>query len=216
MAIRIALLNDYEVVVHGLAGLLRRYTGTFEVVELVANSSVDRPVDVALFDTFARNRPGPNELAELTSNGQIGKVVIYSWNTRPAAVKEALDQGASGYLSKTLQASTLAEALRDIHRGQTVVATGHDDRMVGGDWPGREEGLTAREAEVLALITQGLSNKEIAARTGVSINSVKSYIRTAYRRIGVTTRPNAILWGVEHGFRPDTMRERQPQIPGSS
>ena len=73
-----------------------------------------------------------------------------------------------------------------------------------------------REAEVLALITQGLSNNDIAERTGVSINSVKSYIRSAYRRIGVTTRPNAILWGIEHGFRPDHMRVRNPHIPGSS
>jgi DNA-binding NarL/FixJ family response regulator len=59
---------------------------------------------------------------------------------------------------------------------------------------------------MLALITQGLSNIEIAERTRLSINSVKSYIRTCYRRIGVTNRSNAILWGVEHGFRPDRTR----------
>ena len=62
----------------------------------------------------------------------------------------------------------------------------------------------------MALITQGLSNKEIADRAGVSINSVKSYIRTAYRRIGVTTRPTAILWGIENGFAPQRMRVSDP------
>ena len=75
-----------------------------------------------------------------------------------------------------------------------------------GQWPGRDHGLTAREAEVLALITQGLSNQEIADRTYLTINSVKTYIRTAYRKIGVTRRAQAVGWGMRHGFEPDRLR----------
>ena len=78
--------------------------------------------------------------------------------------------------------------------------------LVGGDWPGREEGLTAREAEVLSLITMGLSNQEIAERTLLSLNSIKSYIRSAYRKIDVDSRSKAVLWGVEHGMRADRVR----------
>ena len=51
------------------------------------------------------------------------------------------------------------------------------------------------------------ANDQIVARTHLSINSVKSYIRSAYRRIGVTDRANAILWGIDHGFRPTPRRE---------
>ena len=79
------------------------------------------------------------------------------------------------------------------------------DRSLGV-WPGREFGLTEREAEVLALITQGLSNQEIAERSYLSINSVKTYIRTAYRKIGVTRRSQAVVWGMKHGFEPDRVR----------
>ena len=61
---------------------------------------------------------------------------------------------------------------------------------------------------MLALITQGLSNAEIADRTSLSINSIKSFIRTGYRKIDVTTRAQAVLWGVTHGFLPD--RHRTP------
>jgi DNA-binding CsgD family transcriptional regulator len=57
-----------------------------------------------------------------------------------------------------------------------------------GDWPGRDHGLSARESEVLCLIAQGLSNQEIADRAFLSINSVKTYIRSAYRKIGVERR----------------------------
>ena len=205
MTIRIAIINDYAVVAEGLAALLRRYDD-IEVVELAVNVGVETPVDIGLYDSFAQTQADHLDMDQLVSDGDIGKVVVYSWNTRPALVRSALKRGAAGYLSKTLPAAQLVKALREIHAGEQVVAIGEDDRVVSGDWPGREEGLTAREAEVLSLITQGLSNKDIAARTGVSINSVKSYIRSAYRRIGVTTRPTAILWGIEHGFRPDRLR----------
>lgn len=79
-----------------------------------------------------------------------------------------------------------------------------------GDRPGHDHGLSAREAEVIALITQGLANEEIASRIFCSINTVKSYIRAAYRKIGVHSRAHAVLWGVDHGFRPDTIRAMAP------
>ena len=66
--------------------------------------------------------------------------------------------------------------------------------------PGRAEGLTPRESEVVALITQGKSNAEIAACTYLSANSVKTYVRSAYAKIGVTSRTQAVLWGVKHGL----------------
>jgi len=212
MPIRLAIMNDYEVVVLGLASQLRRYEDVVNIVELNANTELETPADVVLYDTFAQTQADQAELSRLRADRDMGKLVVYSWNTRTPLVRSALDRGAHGYLSKTLPAAQLVSAIQQIHAGQTVVATGDDDRVVGGDWPGREEGLTAREAEVLALITQGLSNKQVAERTGVSINSVKSYIRTAYRRIGVTTRPMAILWGIEHGFQPDRMRITEPDL----
>ena len=76
----------------------------------------------------------------------------------------------------------------------------------GLDWPGRGEGLSDREAEILALITQGKSNADVARLTYLSPNTVKSYIRTIYRKIGVGSRTQAVLWGVEHGFTPDHHR----------
>jgi DNA-binding CsgD family transcriptional regulator len=71
------------------------------------------------------------------------------------------------------------------------------------DWPGRSAGLTRRESEILCLISQGKSNAEVAATVFLSANSVKSHIRSTYRKIGVTRRTQAVLWGVAHGFGPD-------------
>ena len=63
--------------------------------------------------------------------------------------------------------------------------------------------MTDREGEILALVTQGKSNAEVAELTYLSPNTVKSYIRTTYRKIGVASRTQAVLWGVRHGFTPD-------------
>ena len=87
-----------------------------------------------------------------------------------------------------------------------------------GRWPGREHGLSGRESEVLALICQGMSNVEISQRAYIGINTVKTYIRSAYRKIGVTTRPQAVIWALSHGFEPgSTYRvfptDRQPADP---
>ncbi|SDR96223.1 response regulator transcription factor [Microlunatus soli] len=209
MVIRVALVNDYEVVVHGLDTMLRSYRDTVAVVELDAGTTVGESVDIAMYDTFANPRGDREEIRRLTANPRVGKVAVYSWNLDPSLVTAALSSGASGYLSKALPAGELAAALTAVHDGVQVRparAEGRTSAIVGGDWPGREEGLSAREAEVLALITRGLSNQQIADRAHLSINSVKTYIRSCYRRIGVSNRTHAVLWGIEHGFRPT----RQP------
>src|SRR4029079_2093260 len=102
----------------------------------------------------------------------------------------------------------LVDAIERIHAGERVLPIGGGTVSPKPEsaWPGKEHGLTVREAEIIALITQGLSNQEIADRSYLSINSVKTYIRTAYRKIGVERRAQAVLWGIKNGFEPDIMR----------
>lgn len=207
-ALRIALVDDYEIVLRGLESMLRSYSDTLEIVELDLNSAVANPVDLTLYDTFAATPGDREDVHALAVNPLAGKVVVYSWDLDQTRVKAALANGASGYLSKGLPASQLVSALQDIHYGTGRVFAGPGSQIKAslGDWPGREEGLTQREAEVLALITQGFSNAEIADRVQLSVNTVKTFIRSCYRRIGVTNRSNAILWGFAHGFVPDYKR----------
>ncbi|MGN8027546.1 response regulator transcription factor [Microbacterium sp. 22242] len=211
---RVALVNDYEVVVRGLAAMLRSYQDVIQVVELDLNKPVAEVVDVALYDTFASTQGDRADVHDLAGNPRVSRVVVYSWALDDALIRAAIANGASGYVSKGIPARQLVTALQQICAGGPKIWVGAQGKtaILAGDWPGREEGLTARESEVLALITQGLSNTQIADRTHLSINSVKTYIRSAYRRIGVTSRTEAVLWGVEHGFRPDRMRVREHEI----
>ena len=79
------------------------------------------------------------------------------------------------------------------------------------EWPGAAAGLTRRESDVVELIGRGLTNQQIALECHVTINSVKTYIRTAYRKMGVTSRTQALLWSLHHGFHPDLDEETSAQ-----
>nr|WP_307874480.1 response regulator transcription factor [Frankia nepalensis] len=202
-----ALVDDYDIVLAGIARILEPYQRHVRVVEIDSNRPVAQDVDIVLYDSFAQPEAGGDEIAEIVENRHTGRLVIYTWNFHPNLVEGALARGARGYLSKTLPARDLVAALEAVHAGKVVVSPSPRSRVMAGlDWPGRSEGLTEREAEVLALITQGRSNLEIARITCLSPNTIKSYIRALYRKIGVASRSQAVLWGVNHGFAPDHHR----------
>jgi DNA-binding NarL/FixJ family response regulator len=205
--LRLAIVNDYEMVVAGVAAMLAAHSEHVAVVELDSQLPVLSDVDVILYDTFGQVQGDGVDLAQLVDGGS-ARVVIFSWNTQPDLVERALAKGAAGYLSKAMTGAEIVAALQAIDAGEQVTPdfVDTDGRSANGEWPGRDVGLTAREAEVLALITQGLSNQEIAERSYLSINSVKTYIRTAYRKIGATRRAQAVVWGMTNGFEPDRVR----------
>jgi DNA-binding NarL/FixJ family response regulator len=204
----VALVDDYDVVVIGVANMLEPYRDRVVVAELDTGRPVKDDVDVVLYDSFAQPESDQEEIAVLVENPHARRVAIYTWNFHEDLVRTARDLGVRGYLSKALPARDLVAALEAVHAGEVVVS--EPPRRAGSatglDWPGRREGLTDREAEILALITQGKSNAEVAALTYLSPNTVKSYIRTIYRKIDAGSRTQAVLWGVRNGFTPDHRR----------
>jgi DNA-binding NarL/FixJ family response regulator len=206
--ITVALVDDYDVVLIGVAHMLDQYRDRVVVAEIDANDAVEDSVDIVLYDSFAQPESDRDEISVLVNNPRARRVAVYTWNFHPDLIASARHQGAHGYLSKTLPARELVDALEAIHAGEQVISDppARARSAHGLDWPGRGEGLTDREAEILALITQGKNNADVAALTYLSPNTVKSYIRTIYRKINVASRTQAVLWGIEHGFTPDHHR----------
>jgi DNA-binding NarL/FixJ family response regulator len=206
--ILVALVDDYDVVLAGVANMLDRYRDRVLIAEIDATTALNDSVDIVLYDSFAQPESDHHEIGELVANPRARRVVVYTWNFHPDLIESAHRQGAHGYLSKTLAARDLVAALEAVHAGNKVVSEPppRARSAPGLDWPGRGEGLTDREAEILALITQGKSNADVARLTFLSPNTVKSYIRSVYRKIEVGSRTQAVLWGVEHGFTPDHHR----------
>lgn len=206
--ITVALVDDYDVVVIGVANILGQYPERVVIAEIDTNQPLSDEVDIVLYDSFAQPESDHDEIKVLIDNPRARKVVVYTWNFHPDLVERARRQGVHGYLSKSMPADALVAALEAVHAGEVVVSEPPPRARPasGSDWPGRGTGLSDRESEVLALITQGKSNDEIAGLTYLSINTVKSYVRSAYRKIDVDSRTQAVLWGVDHGFKPDHRR----------
>jgi DNA-binding NarL/FixJ family response regulator len=208
--VRVAINDDYQLVVTGVAAMLAPHASRVLVVELDSKVPAVSDVDIVLYDTFGQEQGSKIDVGGLARAGQ-PKVVVFTWNLQPELVEGAIAAGATGYLWKGMPAAEMVEALEAVVAGE-VVTPPRDARGATdvGVWPGREFGLSAREAEVIALVTQGLTNQEIADRVYLSINSIKTYIRSAYRKMGVSRRSQAVAWGLSHGFAPDQLRVVDP------
>lgn len=211
--VRVCVVDDYDIVVAGTAALLAPHGDLVRVVERTTEDGPQNQVDIALLDCFALP-DGAGLIASLASHPNVGKVVVYAWDVDRDLISAALRSGAHGYLSKGLDGRRLAEGIVAVANGVEVVARSTADPEADGEdvdvtvpgvrrWPGQEAGLTERESEVLALITQGRSTRDIATALYIGVNSVKTHTQKVFRKIGVSTRTEAALWGIDHGFRPD-------------
>lgn len=201
--VSVTLVGDCELVRSGLAHLCSAEPRLL-VVDPEALRRGEAMVEVVLVDPFARPGVDGALLAELRDNPRVGRLVLFSWAAPAARIEDALAAWAAGYVAKALAADDVRSALLRIAAGEKVVAqapypasrTGARSRERGTD-------LTPREGEVLDLVARGLSNQEIAELLVVSVNSVKSHIRTAYRKIGAASRSQAILWARAQGLGGD-------------
>lgn len=199
--VRIAVANDFDLVVAGVAALLARFSPGLQVTELVVGGDqVDEPVDVVLFDTYGRAEMGRDRLRQLRSMTNVGRVAVYTLSWDPELVRAAMDSGANAVLSKTLPARQLAADLTRVADGQAVIDPGSGRQLRSADrmWPGRDRQLTERESEVLALVASGLSNAEAGTLLHLGVNTVKTHLRNAYRKVGVKNRAQAAAYVLSH------------------
>ena len=200
--IKIAILNDYELVVAGIRRMLEPHAGRVKVVETVVGSAdVDHEVDIALYDTFGRADVGVDRISALVANPRIGHVVIYTTSMPADATRQLLELGVSGCLSKSLSAERLVDELELIATGEQRISSFEDlaNPVVVANAPGARWGLTYRESEVLALLSLGMRNKEIAATLYVGGETVKSHLASIFRKMKVASRAEAISTAVRTG-----------------
>jgi DNA-binding NarL/FixJ family response regulator len=194
--LRVRLVRESELVHAGVTQMLSEYADRVGVLPVSAGP--DEVADVALVDPFLRlSEEAPAGPTRVTRPAGTPRVAVFTWEHRDGYVERAMLGGADGYLSKELPAVELVAALEKVHSGERIVALDLVERPEGHT--ARGIGLTPRETHVVALIAAGAPNKQIAAELGLTMNTVKSHIRTAYRAMGVSSRSQAVLWAVEHG-----------------
>lgn len=204
--ITVLIADDHPVVRQGLAVLLE----VQDDIELVGEAS-DGPAavrltlqhapDVLLLDLKLPGLDGMAVLAELRAQGATStRVLILTSTAGSAGPALALQSGAAGFLYKDVDPDALVRAIRSVHDGHTVLAPGAAGLVAprpGGDGRGMRA-LTGREREVLALIADGRSNREIARLLTVSEKTVKTHVSAILAKLGVADRTQAALLAVRH------------------
>jgi DNA-binding NarL/FixJ family response regulator len=199
----VAVCSPHPVVRSGLKALLRRHPERFRIVPPPNGPDSEDP-GVVLYDVFAL-RSGDDELAELLKQTS-ARVIAVGRELRPDLTSRALAAGVDGSVALGADEDELVEAVESAVSGRAAgVATRASAVTITRTGRlGAKFGLSARETDVLALIVQGLTNKQIADRLFLSINSVKTYVRNAYGKVGAANRSQAVGWAIRHGFGSST------------
>ena len=218
-SIRVLVADDQRVVREGLGTLLGLLAGV-EVVGTAADGdealalAIRLRPDVVLMDLRMPHCDGVEATRRLREHDASIKVLVLTTYTDDRSVIDALRAGARGYLTKDAGAGQIREALQRVTSGQAAIDPAVQHHLVRAiatgparpagpataATPELPAGLTQREAEVLTLIAQGLSNMEIAGRLVVSETTVKSHINHLFAKTGVRDRAQAVTYAYQHGL----------------
>lgn len=201
-SVRVAILSPQPVVESGLRSILSACGDRVEVVGLHADGP---DPDVVLYDVMGLLRGNGADL-DIVVGKTASAVLAVARELRPDLAAQALKRGADGFFSMGAAAEEICAAVMSTQTGWKPGDTG-ENPVVGSsasaafaERVGSDLGLSAREIEILALIAQGYANLEIAAEIHLGINTIKTHIRSAYRKIGATNRAEAVAWGIRHGL----------------
>jgi DNA-binding NarL/FixJ family response regulator len=160
--------------------------------------------DVVLMDLQMPGTDGVTAIRELLARGSEAQIVVLTSFSDSERIIAALDAGAVGYLLKDADPDDLLEGVRAAARGESPLHPKAARQLLTSRAGSREPGspdLTPRELEVLRLVRQGLANKQIARRLGISERTVKAHLTSTFQRIGVADRTQAALWAERHDLR---------------
>jgi DNA-binding NarL/FixJ family response regulator len=207
--IRVLLVDDHQVVRRGLRTFLE-VQPDIEVVgeagdgdEGVLRAQELTP-DVILMDVKMPGTDGIAALRRLREEGSKARVLVVTSFTEKRTVVPALRAGAAGYVYKDVDPDALAGAIRSVHAGHVLLQPEVADALLSqeeaGSGTGRGTTLTEREREVLTLIADGRSNREIARALVLSEKTVKTHVSNILMKLDLSDRTQAALWAVRHGI----------------
>jgi DNA-binding NarL/FixJ family response regulator len=215
-AIRVLVADDQRVVREGLATLLALLAGV-EVVGTATDGdqalalAIQLRPDVVLMDLRMPRCDGIEATRRLRDHDTGIKVLVLTTYADDRSVIDALRAGARGYLTKDASADEIRKALERVTSGQAAIdpavqhhaldaITADPSATHAGHRPQYPDAPTQREAQVLALIAQGLSDTEIAHKLVVSETTVKSHINHAFAKTGIRDRAHAVTYAYQHGL----------------
>jgi DNA-binding NarL/FixJ family response regulator len=157
--------------------------------------------DVVLFDVILMGPGGDTERLDAWLKDSAATVIAINRTLRPELGAIARAHGVEWAIDLGIEDADLGQVIQEAVTGTLEDSTVAEE-WDAGDYLGQAAGLSRRESQVLQLVVKGASNQEIAETLIISINSVKTYIRSSYRKIHATNRAQAAIWAIQHGFAP--------------
>jgi DNA-binding NarL/FixJ family response regulator len=212
--LRLVLVDDHEMVLHGLTAMLAHFAadvvivGTATSLESARRAIGTEAPDIVLSDVRLGRDSGLDLVRELARTHPDIKVVLLTVYDDEHYLFQALRAGAKGYILKRIDAAELVGHLQRVAEGEVAIDAALAGRVAlsaarissGEFWPGANLGLTQRESEVLALLVAGHSNRAVASTLVVSEDTVKTHIRSLYRKLDVQDRAGAIGVALREGL----------------
>jgi DNA-binding NarL/FixJ family response regulator len=212
--LRLVLVDDHEMVLHGLTAMLAHFDDDVVIVGTATSFEQARRVvdamapDIVLSDVRLGRDSGLDLVRELAATHPTVKVVMLTVYDDEHYLFQALRAGARGYVLKRIDAAGLVGHLLRVADGEIAIDAALAGRMAmsaarissGEFWPGANHGLTQRESEVLALLVAGHSNRGIASTLVVTEDTIKTHIRSLYRKLDVQDRGGAIAFALREGL----------------
>lgn len=210
--IRILIVDDHRMVREGLMAMLRdtvvEIVGEAETVEQALVEISDKKPEAILLDVRLQGQSGLEACRIITEKHPEMAVVFLTVYEDEQYVFEALRAGAKGYMLKRASAEDIVRVLEAVKAGDTIVDPALTGKIAlrashvrpGRLWPGAERGITERESEVLRAIVDGLNNKAVAAQLVISEDTVKTHVRSIFRKLGVSDRAQAISLSLREGI----------------
>jgi DNA-binding NarL/FixJ family response regulator len=205
----VLIADDHRMVRQGLRTFLELQDGIEVAGEAAdgaecAELAAKLKPDVILLDLVMPGVDGVGAMELLREAGSTARVLVVTSFTDRRMIIPAIRAGARGYVYKDVDPSALAAAVRSVHAGHVLLEPEVAAALLDSGGGGAEAGpqappLTAREREVLVLIAQGRSNREIARALVLAEKTVKTHVSNILMKLGVADRTQAALWAVRHG-----------------
>jgi DNA-binding NarL/FixJ family response regulator len=206
--IRVLIVDDHAIVRNGLAQLLEttddlELAGAARDGEQAVTMAAELQPDVILMDLSMPGTDGIAATGRIVAANPSAHVLVLTSFSDKTRILDALQAGAEGYLLKHSEPEVILTGIRDVVAdGSPLDPKAARVLLTNRRSPGPDTQLTIREQEVLEMIGDGLPNKTIARRLGISERTVKSHLTNIYQRLGVTDRTQAALWA-QRQRRPD-------------
>jgi DNA-binding NarL/FixJ family response regulator len=212
--VRVVLVDDHEMVIEGLKAMLAAFKSRVRVVGHTVGAENALAVidglkpDVVLCDVRMQRASGLDLCRSIRARDPQRKVILLSVYDDEQYLFQALRAGASGYLLKGISSDQLVHQVEYVHAGSTAIDAGLAARAADTAarlqrdefWPGARQGLTQRESEILSFVVTGLSNRGVASKLVIGDETVKSHLRSIYRKLGVNDRTAAVAAALREGI----------------